>query len=458
MGGHRNQVVEATVTSLAPGGDGVAHVELGGERRAVFVPRSVPGDRLRVEVDASRRPARGRVVQIVAPGPDRVEPACAWADRCGGCDWMHLSLGAQRRTHVEHLRAALPEGWRGVRIDTYAAATDESRAAGLVYRVRARVHARAGGSKRRGGRVRVGMHEAGTHDPVEVDRCAVLDPALDQARGMLGELLHGSTGHGDVHLALGPLEGPGAPGGRRLPVLDIHWSGELSPRVFSELEAAVRAATLAGARILLDGATRPAVIGDPTPWTTGADGVPLRLAPGGFGQASEVVNAELVQHVAAAARGHDAKAASVVELYSGSGNLSVVLAADMGRGDGPPRGDIGLVCVEADRAACEAARANLEARGLPGRVVEADASTFVWNAGTRVLVLDPPRTGARAVAERLVHARVPRVVYVSCDTQTLGRDLAVLATSYAPQSIATFEMFPQTSHGETVVALERIRR
>jgi 23S rRNA (uracil1939-C5)-methyltransferase len=61
------------------------------------------------------------------------------------------------------------------------------------------------------------------------------------------------------------------------------------------------------------------------------------------------------------------------------------------------------------------------------------------------------------VAERLAAARVPSVIYISCDAQTLGRDLSLLETTYALCSVATFEMFPQTSHVETVVALARRR-
>jgi tRNA/tmRNA/rRNA uracil-C5-methylase (TrmA/RlmC/RlmD family) len=137
-----------------------------------------------------------------------------------------------------------------------------------------------------------------------------------------------------------------------------------------------------------------------------------------------------------------------VELYAGAGNLSVLLA----------RAVHPLVVVEADREACEAARANLAARSLDARVVEGDAAEYVWAGATGLVVLDPPRTGALKVAERLVQSRVSHVVYVSCDPQTLGRDLAHLAEAYEPRSIATFEMFPQTSHVEAVVLLERQQR
>jgi 23S rRNA (uracil1939-C5)-methyltransferase len=419
--------VDASITSLAPGGDGVALVELGGERRAVFVPHAAPGDRARVEVDPSRRPARGRVLRLVSPGADRVSPACPWSTRCGGCDWMHLSIEAQERTHVEHVRAALPTAWRNETIATFAAPQ------ALAYRARARVHVRS----LRGGGVAVGMHEARSHEPVEVDTCAVLDPVLEGARRALAGLFEGARGRGDVQIAFGA-------GG--VPVLDVHWDADLPPPVFARLEAAVAAGAIAGAQVTLGEATRPARIGDPTPWMTGADGAPLRLAPGGFAQASEAVNAALVRHVVEVVRPWREEKA--VELYAGAANVSVLLAREVGD----------LACVESNRDACQAARGNLAARGLANvRVIEGDAGEYSWNKSVRLIVLDPPRTGARAIAERLAAARVPHVVYVSCDAQTLGRDLAILDKGYAPVSMKAFEMFPQTSHVEIVVALERRR-
>jgi 23S rRNA (uracil1939-C5)-methyltransferase len=417
---------DVVIESLAPGGDGVAHLEIESERRAVFVPHAAPGDVLRVEVDASTRPARARVFELVTGGPDRVSAACIWASRCGGCDWMHLSLEAQAKTHVQHVRAALPAAWRDRAIEVHPAA------ASAGYRSRARVHARA--DKR--GRVAVGMHEAKTHAPVEVERCIVLDPALEPVRQALGALLDGSTGRGDIRLALGS---------RRLPVLDVDWNGELAAAVFGRIERAVADGTLAGAQIHLHGANRPARIGDPTPWMTGADGEPLELAAGGFAQPSEAGSAELAHHVAGLAAAQGAE--SGVELYAGAGNLTVLLA----------RVIPALVAVESDEASVAAARVNLAARGAKARVVHGDAERFEWARATKVLVLDPPRTGAKRVAERLAAGgpRPPVVLYVSCDPQTLGRDLALVAPVYDATSVHTFELFPQTSHVETVIALAR---
>ena len=414
------------VTHLAPGGAGVAHAAIGGERRAVFIRHAAPGDHVRADVDPSQRPARARLLSVLSGGPDRVPSPCPWSERCGGCDWMHLSLDAQARGHLEHLRAALPSRWRDVPIETHAAP------AALEHRVRARVHVRCS----RSGRAVVGMHGAGTHDPVEVERCAVLDPALEAIRRRLAAVMTGSRGQGDVQMALGA---------GRLPVLELRWDGELAREAFGRLESAVQEKVIAGASVVVGDATRPAVIGDPTPWMAGADGQPLRLAPGGFGQATEPMNTLLARHVAEIVRRW--RPGKAVELYAGAGNLSVLLAREVGD----------LVCVESSRGACQAARANLVDRGLAGgvRVVEADAEQHAWSPATRLVVLDPPRTGARAVAERLAAARTPFVVYVSCDPPTLGRDLAILEATHAPVSVAAFEMFPNTSHVEAVVALER---
>jgi 23S rRNA (uracil1939-C5)-methyltransferase len=419
--------IDATIASLAPGGDGVALVEIDGERRAVFVPHAAPGDRARLAIDPSRRPARGRVLRLESPGSDRIEPACRWSSRCGGCDWMHLSLAAQERTHIDHLRAALPPTWRDVRIASTASVD------ALAYRTRARIHVQV---TPRGGVV-VGMHEARTRQPVEVETCVVLEPGLERARREVAGMFRGSRGRGDVQMALGA---------GRLPVLDVRWNGELAPDAFRRLEEAVRDARIAGAQITVGPATRPARIGDPTPWMTGADGEPLRLAPGGFGQASERMNAALGLHVAGIVRPWATDKA--VELYAGAGNLSVLIAREVGE----------IACVESDRETCAAARANLAARELPtARVIEADAGAYAWGKATRLVVLDPPRTGARAVAERLLASPVRHVVYVSCDAQTLGRDLGILEDAYTPTSVAAFEMFPQTSHAEAVVALQRRR-
>jgi 23S rRNA (uracil1939-C5)-methyltransferase len=431
--------VERTLSigELSAGGDGVAIAEIDGERRAVFVRGAALGDEVRARVDARTRPARGRLLRVVKAGPERVEPACRWVGACGGCDWMHVSDAGRRAAHEAHARAALPRPWQGAPIAVHAAPSP------LHYRTRARVHVRASG-----GRAIVGMNEAGTREPVEVERCVVLHPDLEAARAQLGALFEGAHGRGEVQIALGGL----ATSGPRPAVIELRWSDALPGACFARLERAVTDGWLAGARVTAGEARVPAKIGDPTPWMLGGDGLPLRLAPGGFGQASDEGNATLGRRVAALAQTatEGAQSPRIVELYAGAGNFTVLLA-------GLKRDAV--VAVESARASCEAARANLEARGLTARakVIEADAAAFAIPPQTTLVVLDPPRTGARDACARLPASSAKHVVYVSCDTRTLARDLELLAGVFEPRAVEVFELFPQTSHVEVAVALERRR-
>ncbi len=93
------------IESLASGGDGVARAD----GLVVFTPRTAPGDRLRASVTVNGRVGRGQMLELEQPGPSRVAPACphyAAPDRCGGCQWQHVSLEAQRAAKQAMLRDA----------------------------------------------------------------------------------------------------------------------------------------------------------------------------------------------------------------------------------------------------------------------------------------------------------------------------------------------------------------
>jgi len=363
---------------------------------------------------------------------------------------MHLATHAQTRIHVEHLRAALPGAWSEHPIRSIPAARE------LGYRTRARIHVRASG-----GRAIVGMHAPSSHEPVEVDTCRVLHPTIERARLALGPLFDGAHGTGEVEIALGPLATGDANANDDVSsfVLAVRWSGALPAEVYARFERALASNTetaegLGGVSVVCGEATRPAIIGDPTPWMRGADGSPLRLAVGGFAQASEQGNLLLARRVgelaADVSSSTPAKPANIVELYAGAGNFTILLARH-GR----------VVAVEANAEACRAAQDNVRTRDLSpeAKIVEADAATFALPKGLRLLVLDPPRTGARAACEQLATMRAPPrfVLYVSCDLATLGRDLRILSPTYRPRAIEAFELFPQTSHLETLVLLAHER-
>ncbi len=418
--------IRARIDALAAGGRGVARTS---EGRVVFVSGAAPGDLVEASVSARGSALEGHVLRVIEPGPDRVEPPCPHAGACGGCDWMFLAMAAQERGHAAIVRDAITRALAGDQRANVPAIVVHGARAALGYRTRARLFVK--GDR---GKVSVGYRAEGSHAIEPIDRCAVLDASIASIPADLKAIFAGARGEGDASIARGA-------GG--LPVIDLRFRGELAAATWSALDRAVSSGAWAGAKITLDGAAAPATFGDPRQVLLGADGAPL--VTGGFAQPSDEGAAALAQRVGELAQ---TSGREVVELFAGSGALSVVLA----------RGAASFTAVEIDAAAAACLRENLAARRLSGKVVAADAEAFAIPPRADVIVLDPPRTGARGAARAIAASRAKRVVYVSCDPPSLGRDLVpIVQAGFSIDAVETFELFPQTSHVEAVLALSRRR-
>jgi 23S rRNA (uracil1939-C5)-methyltransferase len=339
---------------------------------------------------------------------------------------MHLSAAAQQAGHAAIVREAIHHALGAIELPPMKLHGAE---APLGYRTRARLFARV-----ERGRLRFGYRAAGSHAVVAIEACAVLDAALAPLVGELPAVLAGANGEGDLSIARGAA-------GR--PVVDVAWRGELPAAFWSRVDERVATGAWAGARVRLDGASTPASFGDARARSSGADGAPLALAAGGFAQPSDAGAVALSRRVAELAV---PSGKHVLELFAGSGTLSIALA--------PGAASFTAVEIDAEAAAC--ARENLASRGLAGKVLAVDADAFPIPPRTEVVVLDPPRTGAAGAAAAIAASRAKQVVYVACDPPTLARDLAVIAAKgFALTDLETFELFPQTSHVETVARLVR---
>jgi 23S rRNA (uracil1939-C5)-methyltransferase len=436
------------IETLAAGGAGVARLASGA---VVFIPRAARGELIEAEVSTASKPAQGRILRVLEPSPERVEPPCPHLAACGGCDWMHLSARAQEEGHAAIVRSAIEHAVPGATIPEIVT---HGAPATLAYRTRARLFLK---TDRAG--VHVGYRAAGSHELAPVDACRVLDPAIAPLVGELAAVLAGARGEGDASVARGRAG---------LPVVSLSFRGELAATTWAALDARVNGGAWAGARVSLHGADRPAIFGDPRPVLVGADGAPLVVAAGGFAQPSDEGAALLARRVDELARIdprgltmglRPAEPGSapypgalrprhVVELFAGSGTLSVLLARDA----------VSFTAVEIDADAALSARQNLAARSLAARVIAADADAFAIPAATSVIVLDPPRAGAPGAARAVAASAARVVVYVACDPSTLARDLGVMTRGrLVVTHVETFELFPQTSHVETVVRLARAR-
>jgi len=417
---HRAVIREVTTT-----GDAVAELDDG---RCVLVDGVAEGEQVEVELPRKGgRLPRARLRAVLEPSPARVTPPCPLSERCGGCDWMHLSAETRGELHRRHVAELLARATGQERLPTIAYHRPNEP---LGYRTRARLAVSA-----KGDRPRVGFRRDKSRRLVEVDHCPVLCDALSKAPTTIGSWLAGAQGSGEAQVALGAA-------GRW--VVDLHFDGDLASESFATAANQVEVGAWAGVDIWCAGATAPATFGDPRAVIADLGGAPLLIAPGGFAQPSDrgaaLLAERVVELVGRGGRGR------LVELFAGSGTLSVVLA---------PLADP-FVAVEQSPAAVEQLRDNLAARGLAGKVQVGDANGFAVPRPTATVVLDPPRAGARGATASLVAARPRQIIYVSCNATTLARDLAKLCQrDYAITEIELFELFPQTSHVECVVRLVR---
>lgn len=411
--------VEGTVRDLARGGEGVVGTQMG----VVFANGVLPGERVRLSgIHKSGGNLRAERADVLDASAQRVEPACPIAARCGGCPLMIATAPLQAKFKRALVRTALEKLPGGEEVELDWVASSQS----LAYRARSRVAWSAGP---RG--LRLGYHVPRSDHVADVRSCAVLHPVLDGALALLRAAVGSRlVGDGEAHLALG---------GDGKAVVALRSESPQPPEIYRELEAAVVAGKLAGAALRVGGAMAEAVFGDAREVRDGFDGLPLRGPVAGFSQAHDAINRALVERVVAYARPAERQ---LVELFAGSGNLTIALA---------PLAKA-MIAIESDAAAADACRENLRARNLDTTVRVADAEKYKPPTLPDVVVLDPPRTGAPGSMALIAKTKPRAVVYVSCDPPTLARDLGMLAAAgYRIEAAAALDMFPQTAHVEAVV-------
>lgn len=424
---------ELTIDALTIGGRGIGRAD----GKAVFVPLTAPGDRVRCRlVRRHRHFDEAEVSEVLAPADERRAPPCPVFGQCGGCQWQHLPYGEQAlwkgRLFAETLLRA------GV---AAAELLQPLVAAPAEFGYRSRVQFKCHQAER--GPV-TGFYRHGSHFVVDTPACLLAAPAIGRVYSFLREQLRS------------------APKPRAIPQLDVGCGddGQVSVlcHVLPEAAAATRA-WLAGiaarggfAAALQSGRkdTLVTVYGDPgLSFDVAGPDMRLHVRAGGFSQVNPAQNRHLVAAVLAAAdlRGGE----RVLDLFCGAGNFSLPLARQARE----------VVGVEEYAPAIADARANAARLGIGNARFHAEpaegaAQRLSGATPFDLVLLDPPRTGASAIMHDLLEARPQRVIYVSCDPATLARDLKPLVNKgYRVVFSQPFDLFPQTWHIESLTLLER---
>ena len=410
------------IAKLVPGGAGFLRLSNG---QGAFAPGALPGERIEVQAAEDH----GAYLQatrwsLLEASPERVQPICPVQNRCGGCDLMTLGYAAQLAAKAQILGDALTRTGRFEALPEIPfVASDEA----LGYRSRIRLHVSRDG--------RLGFFAAESRELIEIPGCPVAHPELDAALITLRAI---TSQHRADLLLFEELELRVAPAGPRL-ALRLHPAARHLQGGASLIAALGHSFRVSVAEHSTDPAFDQRF---PLP-----GGVELRAPGAAFTQVNWGVNQRLVQAVLEGTEERSAK--TFCDLYCGAGNFSLPLLA---------RGLSGIG-IEASKLAIAAAkRAATEQRLTAARFVAGDVRDALAKLPRSehfdVVVLDPPRGGAREILPELIRRAPRHIAYCACDPVTLARDLRTLCdTSYELSQVTGFDMFPQTHHFETLAWL-----
>ncbi|MDT3669556.1 MAG: 23S rRNA (uracil(1939)-C(5))-methyltransferase RlmD [Aromatoleum sp.] len=429
----------AVIESLDHEGRGVTHVD----GKVVFVEGALPGEKVEYSVHRSRPSYDlAQVTRIVKPGTQRVAPRCPHFSVCGGCSMQHLDSVAQAAVKQRVLEDAL---WHVGKVKpgvVYPAIHGPS----WGYRYRARIGVRVVPSK---GGVLIGFHERRSSYIADMQHCDVLPPHVSEMLPALHELI------GGLSIA------------DRIPQIEVAVSDITTVLVFRNLlplsrEDDARLAAFAAehrVQVWLQPRQPPSAYrlhpknAPELAYTLPEFDLRLAYLPTDFTQVNNDVNRLLIRRAMQLLDPQPGE--RIADLFCGLGNFSLPIARRGAR----------VIGVEGSDALVARARENARCNGLEAQsefhaanLFEATEDSLAALGPLDKLLIDPPREGAIAVVKALGPQQLPpRIVYVSCNPATLARDAAVLVREkgYRLAGAGIANMFPQTSHVESIALFER---
>ena len=428
-------VETAEIESLDHEGRGVTHVD----GKVVFVDGALPGESVRFRrTRRQRRHDEAAVVEVLRASPDRVAPRCAHFGTCGGCALQHLSHDAQLAAKQRIVAEALE------RIGSVSPARWLAPLTGPAwsYRRRARLGCKFVEKK---GRVFVGFRERGSPLLAELAACEVLAPPVGGLVAALAELVAGLG----IRRRVAQVEVAVADEATALVlrVLDDPSEEDLARLREFELRHGVSLYLQRGGLDTVRPLTPP---GPVLRYRLEGLAAGIEFAPTDFVQ----VNGELNRAMVGQAVGLLAPGAKdrVLDLFCGLGNFSLPLARIAGHVTGV-EGDAPLVA----RARENAARNGIGNAEFHAADLAAPAQAGAWASPAYDLVLlDPPRAGAREILPVAAASRPRRIVYVSCHPGSFARDAGILCgeLGYGLAAAGIMDMFPHTAHVESIALFE----
>ena len=440
----KNQEHTVTIEGYGEGGMGVARID----GRVVFVHGALRGEKCRVLIlKTLKSVAFAKVLEVIEPSSERITPDCPYFPRCGGCTYRHIRYEEELRLKKQRVQDNLSRiGGSDVTVEEILGAQDT-----LRYRNKAQYPVSKDGA--------VGFYRARTHEVIECEHCLLVRPEADAAAEALREYMQScrvagydeKTGRGLIrHLYVRS----NAAGESLICVLV---NGDKLPKE-DRLVTLLRDACPKCTGIVLGTNTKKGnvILGDRYRTLWGSDrledtlcGKTFRLSVPSFYQVNRA-QAERLYAKAIEFAGLTGQE-TVLDLYCGAGTITLALLDHAKKVLGAE-----IVPEAIDDARENAARNGVKnAEFFCGDASDVAKKLARENLRPDVITVDPPRKGLAAdVVESIAEMQPGRVVYVSCDSATMARDVKRLAgLGYTAQRACAVDMFPRADHVETVVLL-----
>ena len=417
-----------TIEKMIYGGDGLARNPGG---KTVFLPLVLPGEEVSAEVVEEKSGyLRAAVRELLRKSEKRIEPACPYFARCGGCHYQHT--GGQNQLEIK--KAVLRETLLRTAKFEWKTEIIVHSAAPWGYRNRTRFKVRHAPE------FALGYYRLASHELLAVEQCPISSPAINRALAHLWEM-------GRQRLV--------PPGVTEIEIFADHADSGLLLEIygarpdakdglatfFNQLQQGIPGIQGMAFFPPERSGSPGAVSFGQTALTYQCGDAAFRVSAGSFFQVNRFLVAELAETVAACDSGGTA-----FDLYAGAGLFAWHLARRFNR----------VYAVESSPASMADLRVN-----VPENVKTVASTTEEFLAKSRrhpdLVVVDPPRAGLGGGTTKLLTGMAPpKIAYLSCDPATLARDLnALLKSGYRVEEIHLFDLFPQTFHIETLVRLQR---
>lgn len=433
------------IESLAYRGEGIGHIQ----NKVVFVPLTAPGDRVDLTISESRKNyLRGSVHEFKQRSKHRVVPLCDYFGECGGCHWQHLSYEYELEAKQKILQDTLARIGK-IGPDAYECPLPIPSPKPYGYRCRLRLQ----GLMQRTNEL--GFYKAHSKDIIPIDRCELACEFVNETAKRLHTFLNAH----DYVLPFTEVQIFASPGQEEA-ALSFSCPQRLDQDLINDFLKALKSYIPKVYGVAFetvdDGEARIERFGKcaldfeysfSTPRKEEPVSVRFRTQINSFSQVNPEQNRNLLRTV------YDWAAPSenmiVLDLFCGTGNLSLPMARDVKK----------VIGIENSAFAIEDARYNAERNGFNNcdfrlASVYGGMNQLRDEGPVDLLIVDPPRKGAKECIGDMVALRPSKILYVSCDPTTLARDLVLLSYSrYTLNRVQLLDMFPQTYHVECVAEI-----